>query len=407
MKSERHDTPTPRACATSTTSIIALLRRPLTPLLFGFVVCHLPRTTHVRATCRAPAPTDRPAPPPSIPRAPYAPRLQIGRADLPMHHAHLHHRYDTRSGLLLALFGPRAGLPPVSPPRHSSRIRRMPPPAPRVERTLERCVARQHLPNVSLRLPRYPARLMLPVRRSGVSIFPCATPMDALRHRYDAHLHRSGLFPSPFGPRAGSATSDGWEPDPDLAPFRAPPYYPLLFSRLDDQRSPYAHSLRSSPARPTKSFSGVGFELSTLSLSAEGSLGSGARTLPASERLIVAAPSSCYSVPFEVRRRAGNRSGPAPREGEPSAGAEQAEITRAGDLLRRDICRASRTSASATSHERLSDVVLLALPPTTRRCPTMRWQDRKAYWGCEGNLSTVGNCRESGAKAATHVPVRV
>ncbi|KAJ7234717.1 hypothetical protein C8J57DRAFT_1729012 [Mycena rebaudengoi] len=57
-----------------------------------------------------------------------------------------------------------------------------------------------------------------------------------------------------------------------------------------------------------------------------------------------------------------------------------------------------RDSANATSHKRLSDVVLLAQPPSTRRCPTMRHGE--AYWGCEGNLSTVGNYRESGAKVA-------
>ncbi|KAJ7292431.1 hypothetical protein C8J57DRAFT_9 [Mycena rebaudengoi] len=63
-------------------------RAPWTPLLLGFTVCHLPRITHTRAMCRAPASTQHPAPPPSIPRAPYAPRSQIWRVDLPMCHAH-------------------------------------------------------------------------------------------------------------------------------------------------------------------------------------------------------------------------------------------------------------------------------------------------------------------------------
>ncbi|KAJ7288649.1 WD40-repeat-containing domain protein [Mycena rebaudengoi] len=125
--------------------------------------------------------------------------------------------------------------------------------------------------------------------------------------------------------------------------------------------------------------------------------------------------------------------GPATRErmvkpsqaatGRPFLCVQQAEIARVGDLLRtRDIRRyvrllwclcliyiliirylpellaILRDSVSTASHKRLSDFVLLALPPSTRRCPTMRYGE--AYWGCEGNLSTVGNYRESGAKTA-------
>ncbi|KAJ7292514.1 hypothetical protein C8J57DRAFT_1549593 [Mycena rebaudengoi] len=61
--SKRRDTPIPRARATSTTSTISLLRYPYfsdSP----YATSRAPRTTHARPTYRAPAPTERPAPPP-------------------------------------------------------------------------------------------------------------------------------------------------------------------------------------------------------------------------------------------------------------------------------------------------------------------------------------------------------
>ncbi|KAJ7292518.1 hypothetical protein C8J57DRAFT_1456975 [Mycena rebaudengoi] len=214
-------------------------RTPWTPLLLGFGVCHLPRTTHARAAYRALAPTERPAPPPLMARAPYAPRPQIGCTDL--------------------------------------------------------------------------------------------TPMDDPLATDTTHI-------APFGQSSTNAALRGHPERPHRRNFIFLLRAPLI--------------LRFSCSKPR----------------ADG------------------------SVPLQARHRAGKRSSPAPLR----AGCAPRQA-RAGDLLRRDICRASRNSARATSHKRLSDVVLLALPPSRRRCPTMQCRVGRRTGGAR---ATVGDYRESGAKAA-------
>ncbi|KAJ7269239.1 hypothetical protein C8J57DRAFT_1227974 [Mycena rebaudengoi] len=141
-------------------------------------------------------------------------------------------------------------------------------------------VARQHLPNV---LAHYAPRLQI----------SCAMPMDALRHQYDAHLPRSGLFLAPFSPRAG------------------------LWGFV----------------------SGAGFELDSVPRGGGISLGSGARTIPAktgTAHLWTGASSGAGPAAGQARDL-----GPALRErmakpsqaatGQPFLCVQQAEIARAGD----------------------------------------------------------------------------
>ncbi|KAJ7253657.1 hypothetical protein C8J57DRAFT_1659940 [Mycena rebaudengoi] len=109
-----------------------------------------------------------------------------------------------------------------------------------------------------------------------------------------------------------------------------------------------------------------------------------------------------FFVVEAARRRLSSPSGPPPDNlsvrpaGRDSEGGRPLEET--GHTVR---IYQSRNSASASSHKRFFRTSCFSL---TRRCPTMRYGE--AYWGCEGNLSTVGNCiQRIGRQGGAPVPI--